>query len=261
MPEAPTRKLQTRAGLLEYRLSGAGPATIVLLNGAGVTLQGWQALYPRIERLGTVFAWNRFGIDGSGEPRPAQNGAVVIASLRELMAYAGLRPPYVLVGHSLGGLYANLFARLYPDEVAAVLFLEATHPRDEEVLNSDAAQVGRTLGKVFSVDGAQFQANLQAELEAADETVQEIAAAGPFPDIPVSVVTGGTEPPKWLMSPEAAQAKRTHQVELARLSPHGEQVIAAGSGHFPQRSEPDLVLDAVERLLARAGLGVSTARA
>jgi pimeloyl-ACP methyl ester carboxylesterase len=262
VPElSPTQKLQTRAGLLEYRLSGAGPATIVLLNGAGVPLEGWQALYPGIERLGTVFAWNRFGIEGSGEPRPAQNGAVVIASLRELLAYAGLGPPYVLVGHSLGGLYANLFARLYPKEVAAVLFLEATHPRDREVLQPDGAQVSRNLSKVFSVDEAQFQANLQAELEAADETVQEIAAAGPFPDIPVGVVTGGTEPPKWLMSPQAAQARRSHQEELARLSPRGEQVIAAGSGHFPQRSEPHVVLDALARLLERTRLDAATNRA
>ena len=63
-----------------------------------------------------------------------ESGAVVIASLRELLRYAGLQPPYVLVGHSIGGLYANLFARLYPAEVAGVLFVEATHPRDQEML-------------------------------------------------------------------------------------------------------------------------------
>ncbi|HWI80144.1 MAG TPA: hypothetical protein VNS31_13150, partial [Ramlibacter sp.] len=92
-------RLQTRAGALEYVVSGQGPPSIVLLNGAGVTLEGWRGLYPAIEQVGTVFAWNRFGVRGSDAPRLAQSGAVVLASLRELLGYAGLQPPYVLVAH------------------------------------------------------------------------------------------------------------------------------------------------------------------
>lgn len=247
------QKLQTRAGALEYVVSGAGPSSIVLLNGAGVTLEGWRALYPGIERLGTVFAWNRFGVKGSDAPRLAQTGAVVVASLRELLAYAGLKPPFVLVGHSLGGLYANLFARLHPQETAGVLFLEATHPRDREVLQQHETQLTRALTKLFSLPQWLFKANLHSEIDAIAHTVAEIAAAGPFPAIPVAVVTGGTTPPKWLMSPAALQARRAHQQELARLSPQGEQVIAAKSGHFPQLTEPQLVLDVLRRLAAPAG--------
>jgi pimeloyl-ACP methyl ester carboxylesterase len=245
------QKLQTSSGALEYIVSGSGQPTIVLLNGAGMTLDGWRALYPAIEQLGTVFAWNRFGVKGSDAPRLAQTGAVVVASLRELLGYAGLKPPYVLVGHSLGGLYANLFARLYPQETAAVLFVEATHPRDREVLQQHETQLTRALGKVFSLPQWLFRANLHAEIEWVAETVDEVAAAGPFPPVPVAVVTGGTNPPKWLMSPAALQARRAHQQELPRLSPLGEQVIAARSGHFPQLTEPGLVLDALRGLVSR----------
>ena len=120
--------LQTRSGRLTYMLSGEGPANLVLFSGAGVSLQGWEALYPDIEKLGPVFAWNRFGMQGSDAAKERQTGTVVVASLRELLGYVGLQPPYVLVAHSLGGLFANLYARLYPQDVAGVLFLEATHP-------------------------------------------------------------------------------------------------------------------------------------
>ena len=245
------QKLQTRAGALEYVVSGCGPATLVLLNGAGVTLEGWRALYPGIERLGTVFAWNRFGVKGSDEPRRPQTGAVVVASLRELLAYAGLPPPYVLVAYSLGGLYANLFARLYPQEIAAVLFLEATHPRDQEVLQAHETRLTRALAGLFSLPQWLFRANLHSEIVAAARIVDEIAAAGPFPPIPVSVVTGSANPPKWLMAPSALQARRAHQRELAQLSPRGEQVIATRSGHFPQLREPGLVLAVLRRLIDR----------
>lgn len=251
------RKLQTRSGALEYVVSGSGRPAIVLLNGAGVTLEGWRALYPAIEQAGTVFAWNRFGVKGSDSPRLAQTGAVVVASLRELLAYAGLEPPYVLVGHSLGGLYANLFARVYPNEVAAVLFLEATHPRDQEVLQQHKSQLAGALSKVFSLPQRLFRANVHAEIEWVAETVDEIAGAGPFPDIPLTVITGGANPPKWLMSPAALQARREHQRDLARLSPQGEQVIAPGSGHFPQLTEPGLVLDALRALLRRVAAPVA----
>jgi pimeloyl-ACP methyl ester carboxylesterase len=250
-------RLQTRSGALEYVVSGQGPATIVLLNGAGVTLEGWRAFYPAIERIGTVFAWNRFGIKGSDPPRLAQTGAVVIASLRELLAYAGLQPPYVLVGHSLGGLYANLFARLYPAEVGAVLFLESTHPGDQQVLRQHETRLTQALGKVFSLPQWLFRANVHAEIEWVGETVKQVEGAGAFPPVPVSVITGGSAPPKWLMSPAAVQARRSHQEELARLSPQGRQHIAARSGHFPQLTEPALVLDVlsglVSRVSARAG--------
>lgn len=246
------KKLQTRSGALEYVVSGEGEPTIVLLNGAGVTLEGWRALYPSIERAGTVFAWNRFGVKGSDDPRLAQTGAVVVASLRELLAYAGLRPPYVLVGHSLGGLHANLFARLYPNEVAAVMFLEATQPHDHELLQKHETHVARALSKLFSLPQWLFRANVQAEIEWAAETMREIEGAGPFPDVPVAVVTGGANPPKWLMSAAALRARREHQHELARLSAHGEHIIAAKSGHFPQLTEPRLVLDVLQRLISRA---------
>jgi pimeloyl-ACP methyl ester carboxylesterase len=247
------QKLQTRAGVLEAVVSGTGVPTLLLVNGAGVTLEGWRALYPAIEHCGTVFAWNRFGAGGSDRPRLAQTGAVVVASLRELLGYAGLQPPYLLVAHSLGGLYANLFARLHPAEVCGMVLLEATHPRDKEMLKAHEGRLAAVLGKLFALPQQMFRANLHSEIGWIDETVRQIDAAGPFPGVPLVVVTGGRDPPGWLVPPAALRIRREHQRDLARLSPRGEQVIAAGSGHFPQLSEPRLVLDAIGRVAAQAG--------
>lgn len=258
LPQA--NKLQTRCGTLEYVLSGEGPA-LVLFNGAGMTLGGWRALYPAIERLGTVVAWNRFGIEGSDAPDRIQSGALVIASVRELLHYAGLEPPWILAGHSLGGLYANLFARLHPDEVAGVLMLEATHPRDPEVLRMDEAHVLRSLRKVLQLPEGVFRENLHSEIEAVGHVVEELDAAGAFPDVPVSVVTGGMPPPKWIMPPAALEARLAHQRELARLSGQGEHVVARKSGHFPQLTEPGLVLDALARLVTRSRRAASASPA
>ncbi|MBE7367791.1 alpha/beta fold hydrolase [Ramlibacter pallidus] len=248
----PIQALQTRSGRLSFTVSGTGTPSIVLFSGAGVSLQGWQSLYPVIEQLGTVFAWNRFGMQGSDAPGDRQSGTVVIASLRELLGYAGVEPPYVLVAHSLGGLFANLFARLHPGEVAGVLLLEATHPDDPEALQKNAEHMVKALGKLLELPELFFRANVESELAAAEEIAREIAAAGPFPPVPLRVVTGGLTPRAAQVSPAVAGAKRAHQDELARLSPLGEQVIAQQSGHFPQMSEPALVLQVLRDLLEQA---------
>jgi pimeloyl-ACP methyl ester carboxylesterase len=249
----PIRALQTRSGRLTYMLSGRGEPVIVLFSGAGVSLQGWQSLYPGIEELGTVFGWNRFGMQGSDPAHGRQTGGVVLASMRELLGYSGLQPPFLLVAHSLGGLYANLFARLHPQEVAGVLFIEATHPGDHEVLRKHENQMARALGKLLTLPDVFFRPNLRTELASVEDTVREIESAGAFPPVPLRVITGGLTPNTAMMSPGAVGAKRAHQQELARLSPLGEQVIAQRSGHFPQLTEPELVLDVLRELVA--GLG------
>ena len=246
----PIQVAQTRAGRLSYIVSGEGAATIVLLNGEGVSLEGWRALYPAIERLGTVFAWNRLGVKGSDDPPQPQSGAAVVACLRELLGYAGLTPPYVLVGHSLGGLYANLFTRLHPREVSAMLLLEATHPGDHEALRRHGSLFAQGIAKVLELPQKMFGGNLHSEIECVGRSVREIEAAGPFPKVPLTVLTGDKAPPSWMMSPAAVGARRANQQDLARLSPLGEQVIAGHSGHFPQLTEPDLVLRELRSLIA-----------
>lgn len=241
--------LQTRAGRLSYMLSGNGPPSILLFSGAGVSLQGWELLFPAIEELGAVFGWNRFGVQGSDAPPQRQTGTLVLGCLRELLGYTELEPPYVLVAHSLGGLYANLFARLYPAQVAGVLFLEATHPDDHEALRKHEPELARALEKMLTLPRVFFQANLEVELASIEDTVREIACAPDFPPVPLRVITGGLTPRGAMLSPGTVAGRRANQQALARLSPLGEHVIAQKSGHFPQITEPDLVLEVLRSLL------------
>jgi pimeloyl-ACP methyl ester carboxylesterase len=246
----PIQALQTRSGRLAYMRSGSGAPAIVLFSGAGMSLQAWEPLYPGIEKLSTVLGWNRFGMQGSDPGKERQTGTVVLASLRELLGYNGLEPPYILVAHSLGGLFANLHARLYPQHVAGVLLLEASHPEDQEVLKKHESELVKSLSKMLTLPQVFFEPNVRTELASVDDTVREIAAAGEFPPVPLRVVTGGLTPRSTLMSPGAVAARRAHQQELARLSPLGEQVIAHQSGHFPQLTEPDLVLAVLQELVS-----------
>jgi pimeloyl-ACP methyl ester carboxylesterase len=247
----PARRVQTRSGILEFKLVGAGAPAILLFNGAGETLESWDALLPDIAKLGTVLAWNRFGVQGSEDPRREMTGAVVLASLRELLGYAGLVPPYVLVAHSIGGLYANLFARLHPAETAAVLFIEAMAPGGTVPAPGQLGDIARALSKMHRQPEDAFRVNLQAEVASVPALAREIAAAGPFPDMPLTVIRGGT-----------AASRQADAQALAELSCRSRLVVAGQSGHFPQVNEPHLVIGAVADLVTAvhaAGRALTTA--
>lgn len=102
------QKASVSGGVLEYVCSCQGSPTIILLNGAGAPIEGWFRINGDLERLGAVFAYNRFGIGSGAKALGPRSGTVNVAALRELMAIAGVNPPFILVGHLLSGLYANL---------------------------------------------------------------------------------------------------------------------------------------------------------
>jgi pimeloyl-ACP methyl ester carboxylesterase len=227
---------------------GDGP-TIVLINGAGGPTEGWHRLFPEISTLGTVFAYDRPGVGGSARPTRPQTGRVVVKALRALLRGQGLLPPYILVAHSFGGLHANLFARLHPDEVAGVVLIEPASADD--VTAQKALQTGAQRlinGLLNRLSPPDPNGEVAQELE----TVRELREAGPFPDVPLCVIVGGRPPQSWQTRPEAQASRQTNLHALSRMSHRGSLTVAEHSGHFPQMSQPAVVLDAIRRMISQA---------
>ncbi|QOY93287.1 alpha/beta hydrolase [Massilia sp. UMI-21] len=249
MKHLPSSKRIAVAGqVLRFSMSGQGSPTIVMLGGSGGPIEGWHRLFPEIEKLGTVVAYDRPGVGASGRPREPQMGTTAILQLRALLREIGARPPFLLVAHAFGGLHANLFARVYPEETCGVLFLEATAPAD--VLNIRRYRSGLQRAVTGLLDRVS-PPDPNDEISNEAETVEEIAEAPPFPAIPLTVVSGGKRLPRWIVSGEAQRERERNQQALAHLSPLGERVIAKRSAHFPQMSEPQVVLDALAALVRR----------
>ena len=116
----------------EVKISGYGKQSIILLSGYGVELDSWDHIVPELGKHGIVFSYNRLGVGKSDRAKVVQNGRVIVENLRKLLKIKNVDPPYIVLGHSLGGLYANLWARLYPAELCGVAFIEATHPDHEK---------------------------------------------------------------------------------------------------------------------------------
>jgi pimeloyl-ACP methyl ester carboxylesterase len=81
-----------------------------------------------VAKESTVFAYNRPGYGKSDKPSTPRDGKTVVEELRQLLRQQGLQPPYTLVGHSLGGLYMQMYARAYPQEVQGVVLVDSIYP-------------------------------------------------------------------------------------------------------------------------------------
>jgi pimeloyl-ACP methyl ester carboxylesterase len=235
--------METSKGNLQYNISGNGKPNIVLINGGSGPIEGWMKILPEISVSSSVFSYNRFGVTGSDKPKESQDGLTIVKTLREALTIVGFEPPFLLVGHSLGGLYTNLYTRLYPNEVAGIVFLESSHPKDIS-LNDYQGKAVKVINQMFTMFDSLSSHKQYSEVNFVKETVNQIHQLDTFPEIPVFVITGGKEN---RMMPEEVRKKRLeNQLELLSLSKNSKHIVAEKSGHFPQLSEPRVVIDAIK---------------
>jgi pimeloyl-ACP methyl ester carboxylesterase len=232
-------------GQLELWCDYEGPS-VMLLSGIG----GDGSLIPigrRLSHDAYACSYNRPG-DGPGPPpdRPRTAGSDA-ADLHELLAVADIPTPVVLVAHSYGGLIAVIAAAEHPEDIAGVVFVDASHPDQNErmdaILNeAQRAHLDATLKNFRFVDWR--------------KSLVEAAAALPsFPPIPVTVITatrGFTDPCDEQLPCDKMQAIWLDvQDQFAiTLTPDARHVLA-DTGHYVHDEDPDLVEVEIRALLAR----------
>jgi pimeloyl-ACP methyl ester carboxylesterase len=241
-----------------YPGPGGGP-TVVLEGGFSAFSAWWGWVAPRLARAATTVTYDRAGLGWSEPAREMCDAEQTARRLRRALTAASVAPPYVLAGHSLGGLFVRVFAAQHPAEVAGVVLLDSAHPDESARLGLPgplasrgerisvrlalwAAQLG--LGGVLS--GAVQREEPVRHLPDADRRavgrqsitphhlrtmLQEAAAWGVICDqarrhaslgtLPLLVVSAGQMEPGWLEL----------QGELPALSTHSAQMVVAGAAH------------------------------
>ena len=108
-------------------IEGHGPVTIVFEAGLGDTGKVWRSIQASVaDHCARTVSYRRRGIGGNTIDRP-RDAERIVAELRWRPAAAGISPPYVMVGHSLGGLYMQYFARHYPEVVQGLVLVDSVH--------------------------------------------------------------------------------------------------------------------------------------
>ena len=112
---------------LHISCTGTGSPTVVLEGGFAATSATWGWVAPAVAQHTRVCVYDRAG-RGWSESAAPQDGVAIATDLHTLLARAGEPGPYVLAGHSFGGLYVMTFAARYPDQVAGMVLLDSTSP-------------------------------------------------------------------------------------------------------------------------------------
>ncbi len=268
---------------------GSGTPAVILEAGAGNNGGIWSEIDPKAATKTSVFdgvaaftrvcAYDRPGtISGSemilrsrSDPAPMPRSAGdVVADLGALLAAAGVRPPYVLVGHSFGGLVVRLLAStLSPDDVVGLVLVDAAQEDfwgKLEALVTPEQWKGMMAPPPPELAGYRGLERLDVEASAAE--MRKAAAAKPLRPMPLIVLSRGVSyelPPdataKLPANFSADQEKiwRNCQNKLAALVPGAKHVIASKSEHYIQTMQPDLVIDAVREVVEAARQGSSVA--
>lgn len=215
---------------------------VVFENGLGGQMAWWRDVLAGLSPDTTTLAYNRPGYGQSSLTDTPRDGLHVVEELRAVLRAQGLSPPYVLVGHSLGGLYMQLFARRYPQETFALVLVDSTHPRQ---LEGDGAiekhsLVVRGLLQVLVTGIA------REELRLLPDTGRQVLDLPTPADTPVFVISASRPLADRSPAADDANAKRR---DIARLYP-GSRQVWVDSGHAVPLERPDAIVAVVREALA-----------
>ena len=249
---------------LAFHCIGEGSPAVVLETGLGAPREGWAPVQQEIAGLTRVCRFDRAG-RGKSDPPPTttpRTCADMVAELRALLHNAGILAPYVLVGNALGGMNARLYAYEHPEEVVGLVLVDDSHQdqftRISEALpepGPDSPDSHRGFYHFWAGGGWKVPANNPENVDfvASREQLRAIHTLG---DLPVVVLASGVFLREAPTKPEAGP--RLHEIwqdlqrELASLSTDSVYSVVESSGHFIQRDRPEVVVDAIRRVLESA---------
>jgi pimeloyl-ACP methyl ester carboxylesterase len=283
---APGRLIDVGGHRLHIHVAGESTSrpTVVLEAGMASMSSNWAWVRDALARDGRVVCYDRAGLGWSERGSTPMDAATSAEQLHTLLAAAGVGPPYVLAGHSYGGLVVRMFVARYPGEVAGVVLVDASHP--DQWIHIPASRGGRTvaIGNRIAAVLARFgvlrllrterpfiaglPAREHAEMRAylarpqgwaagADgllawpDSREQVNAAGGLGSLPL-VVLSVTEQDRY------PQVLTRLQNDLATLSADSRHITVTGATHYTlisEREHADIVADAIRAVVAAAQSG------
>lgn len=233
--------------LVGGKRGGDQSPAVILEGGFGAGITSWTTVQAEIAKFAQVVSYDRAGLMQS-EPGPKPRSAKQIAlELHTALQTAGIKPPYVLVGHSFGGPYIRVFAGMYPAEVAGMVLIDPSQETFDEWMR---ARPERKLNesKLKDEEAAQLAKATQGvrdESAAISATYEQARLSKVPPGIPVTLLTATQDP----APPETRRMwEQKHKEWIAKV-PGGRLILAEKSRHPIQLDEPQLVIEAIRQVV------------
>lgn len=237
------QKVDLGGWMLYYRLSGkeGNTPTVILESGYGLSSRTWKRVEEGLSTFARVLVYDRAGLGNSQRGDQPQHSIQNVANLRALLKADDIQPPYILVGHSYGGINARLFAHTYPEEVAGLVLVDTSHEDQEERMVPLLPEGFRKVYlSTFSQEGT------REEFLESFEQLREVK--GSLGDMPLTVISAGSQE---YHSQESYRSWVEMHQELLQLSTNAKYLIAENSGHNIQKEQPHIIIQAVKEMLSQ----------
>lgn len=228
---------------IAYRVLGNGKPVIVMISGLGDGMATFNSVASDLAESATVIVYDRAGYGASEAVGGPKDAVAAEAELSRLLSQLGITGPYVLVGHSLGGLFAEYYAAKHPDLVSA-LILEESRPAPY----ADACEAaGLSMCTPTPAMVVSAPAGVRAEVDGLAGTVAQVDAAGAISGKPVLVLS---RPIATNATPMDALWATAQQALAARY--HGSKhLIAPGGTHYVHLTQRAWFVSAIQEFLGR----------
>lgn len=242
-----------KSGRLWVDDQGSGPATVVFESGNGNDSAVWDAITPRVRKFGVrTFAYDRAGL-GQSDPAPATYTVEAeLARFQRLLRLCRVSGPIILVAHSYGGLLGLMTAK-NDKRLKAMVMVDAMVPgaMSAQVIEQSVAKL-RPDYAAFRKEDPKRAGALIPLMEAMQATRRKFEVTAVSPDMPFIDIIADRSTFKGSDPRSDAEWIKAHSNFVAN-NPNREAVFAAGSGHKVMLDKPDLVVDAIRRMLAKLG--------
>ncbi|HEX8031522.1 MAG TPA: alpha/beta hydrolase [Vicinamibacterales bacterium] len=237
----------------------AGQPVIVLEAGSGAVLQTWTPIFAELSRLGPVVAYDRLGLGQSDADPKVPTLTRNVETLHDVLQTVA-SPPYVLVGHSLGGVIIRGFSHLYGSETAGLVYLdtpdfEATRAERAAVLSGDARERALRPPELPAIP-ADTPPGLRAVYEQLlNEMRDDFPSARTWrqpANIPVGVIVTARADRLRGDGVVTVRLQIRHQSEWALSTPDSVFTIAGHTGHQVHRDDPRMVVNLIQHVYERA---------
>lgn len=232
---------------LGTRKTGTGQPTVVLESGLGTGHDHWETVQAAIEQETTVISYDRAGIgqsETSSNDRTAKNMAI---ELHTLLHNSQTPPPYILVGHSLGGFIIRVFADMYPDEVAAMVYVDGSHEDYYSYLQSTMSEEEWQKLKQEEAQSMVFAPEAIKQEKAMFSISEDQVRETTIPDVPFIALSSSKTSPPYVTEEVIETFQGMHASLVEQVSPeNGIHIIVEDSGHNIATEKPEVVIDAIK---------------
>ncbi len=250
---------------LWFQCVGQGTPTVILEAGGPDNSSSWFKVQTVGDQGYRVCSYDRANLGMSNKASTPRTFEDMAQDLHTLLVNAGIQRPYILVGHSMGGMLVRVFTDRYPDEVVGLVLVDAAHPDmgprllaglpKKSLLESMAIRSWRQYLTWQSDSKGQDRMNIEGvDLQS---SIEQVKALQPLGDLPLVVISRSPHNKEWPGMPTLPveinsalfQIWQDLQNELTGLSSNSTHVFASSAGHMIPTEEPEVVIQSIHKLV------------